>query len=844
MTDLVEDQAVRGSRSSASRRAAWVVRATALVAGLALVAAACSGGDDEAGTTPRPADGADGSESEVDSSSGNAAENGGDVVQLPAPSGDGVAVGGRSEPVDLSSVGRWSDAATWTDGVPAAGDKVTIPAGSRVQLDTDIELSGLTVEGELYFAPDSSATLRSDANVIVSGLLHMQPANPSVEHVIEFFGVDEDSFSGGGMMPIDSDVGLWAVDSGQLLIEGSPRRGWTNVTGDVAKGTTTVEVLDATGWQVGDEISLVPTDRPGPDNIDDDESDLRSGFHESTISAIDGTTVTFADPTAQAHPMIDGRYTAEIMNLTRNVVIRGTTEGQAHVFIHTNEHPHLIRWAAFNKLGIPEAVGRYPLHIHHSGDSVNGSLIEGVVVREGGHHSFVPHESHGLTMRDLVAYQSSGGDAYWWDEGDATHDLLLEHVLAAGVDSTAFYLGRGTNMTIRDAVAVGIENRFTVGGYEWENGAIGSWIVEDVVAHNNLSSGIRVWQNADIPQTIDGFVAYHNHVAAIDHGAYSNRYVYRNGHLFGNLQNGIILHATSASTQIAFENIVIDTGGITEGSPVLMAAANIPASTPTLFRNVEFRGDPTDPIFWFGTATKHQIRCVECAWPTGSDVVNFHDGGPEGTWLEIIDDDQTTRYLPDGSSVAIDPPRPLPVGTGTGLTVEYFANPDLTESVFTTVLPGTTELWELNPDDSRRGDKPYHRLSVEDGWSSRWAGQLEIAASEGDEYTFYTQFNGGLRVWIGDQLLVDDWDNENLNGEFDDPLSAGHNIESIMLSPGRHDIKIEIRSRPEPGSESWGGFFDILWQTDGSEPEVIPASRLYPSTAMPNNEPSVSVISG
>ncbi len=826
----------------------------AVLVALALIAAACSGGSnplsgigssdgdgDEAatGSATDTGDGADGADPGLPATSGGAGGDGGgvapDLQRNPAPD---LVPSGLDPAIDDAR--PWSDPATWPDGrVPGAGDTVTIAADQAVVLDQDAELAGLTVDGQLYFSPSASVTLASNANIVVNGLLYAKPASADVQHVIRFFGFDGSGHVGGGMQPVDSDVGLWVTDSGQAFLEGSPRRGWTNLTAGVGAGETTVTVEDAAGWQVGDRVVLTPTAPPGEDFVL--EEGLTTGFHDTTIAAIDGTTITLADPTTAAHPIVAGLYTAELANLTRNVTIHGTPEGGGHVFIHSHDHPQFMRWVGLEDLGVAEALGRYPLHIHHAGMGSYGSLFEGVVSVGGRHHAFVPHESHGITMRDMVAYDTTGGDVVWWDEGDETSDLLLDRVLVAGSDHSSFYLGRGTNMIVRDSVGVGVENLYNDGAFEWENGAVGNWLVENVVAHNNNSSGIRVWQNSNIPQIVDGYVAYHNWGAAIDHGAYSNRYVYRNGHYYGNREAGVILLATSDPTPIALEQTVIDTGGISEGAHVVMAHSAVPAYQPTVFRDVEFIGSTDFALFDFFTeGAIHQVQCIDCRWPEGAQVVEFHGSNEAETWLEVIGAGGSVRYESDGNVAEIEtPPAAYLSGGGVGLTAEYFHGPDLTDLAFTTIMPGLTEEWEINPDAPAFGVMPAHHLiSVQDGSSARLSGQLEIAEGAGGAYRFGSVFGGGLRLWINGQLLIDDWDNVNLNGGFDDPYSTGYNIAELDLAPGRHDIVVELRdSLTEGGWRSW--FFSLMWDVPGGEAyfEIIQANQLHPTT-IPDNSPT------
>ena len=762
---------------------------------------------------------------------GSTASTGGAVDSssgvLPPPTGSPTSPG-------VSQIPAWNDPAAWAGGrVPSSGEAVTIPAGRKVRLTGDVRVAGLTVDGELYFDPSASATLSSSANVVVSGLLQMKPGQASVNHVIEFTGVKESSFAGGGMSVLATDTGLWVMGKGQLLLEGTARRAWTNATGSVAQGATSVTVKDAAGWQVGDRISVSPTAAPGQDGVTGENR--LDGFDESSITAINGSTLTLSAPLGRAHPQVDG-HTAEVINLTRNVEIRGTSSGRAHVFVHADS-PQFIRWVSLRYLGVTGKLGRYPLHLHHAGMGTTGSLVEGVIVNGGGNHAFVPHESHGVTLRDIVAYGTSSGDAVWWDEGDHTSDLLIEHALAAGADESGFYLGAGSNMTLRDSVAVGIQKGAASGGFEWDNGAVGDWKVDRIVAHNNNASGIRVWQNSSIQQVVDGYDAYHNSGAAIDHGAYTNRYVFRNGRWFGNKQGGAILWATSRDLPIRIENTVIDAGGVATGALVTAGDSAVASDVPTVFRNVTFKTSGT--VFDFeATHSPPHLRCIDCTLPSGAKLVSFGSGTPSDSWLETVASSGSKRYSPGGSS-AIDRPVSASTGNGTGLLLQYFNNPDLSGPVYAEVLPAPAFEWEYVPGDPAAGVVPYHLLSVDDGSSSRLTGSLDVAAGDGGAQTLYTMFSGGIRVWIDGAMVIDNWSNTILSGSFGSPGSTGYYVTNLKLGEGRHDLKIELK---DPGNRQLGGIygqrFSMAWEINGRKREVIPAYQLSPPS-VPSMTPVV-----
>lgn len=740
--------------------------------------------------------------------------------------------------------GAWSDAATWADGeAPGPGDEIVIVAGHEVSLDVDALVDGMTLDGTLRFAPDRSVSLGSSANIVATGLLEMIPADGETTHVLEFLGVDESQFVGGGVQPIEEDVGLWVMGSGQLNLRGAERRGWTRLAEPAPSGETRFAVEDATGWRVGDEIVITPTGAP---QAGSDAANTWDGFFHSVIEAVEGNTITLANESSQAYELVAGRYLAEVMNLTRNVIIQGTSAGRSHVFIHTNELPHFIQWVSLDRLGVTDALGRYPLHFHRGGQSSWGSLVEGVVVRSGSNHAFVPHESHGITMRDLVAYDISSNVAYWWDLGDSTNDLVWEHVLAARTADSGFLLGLSENSTIRDAVAVGVvDGSLNSAGFIWENNSNGNWWASDLVAHNNNNRGIRIWQNSDIPQVVEGFASYYNTGAGLEHGAYTNRYTFKDGHLFGNWEAGVVIQAVTWSDpeqvvlqpEITFENLTIDTGGIGSGPPVSVRGSAVPAFQPTLFTRlvVPEGGSGDQPVFAFENPTQQRVRCLDCELPESAEPVYFTEARePDETWFDLVSDEVSMRYRPvevdpDASFSAdsaawvaeIDRPVPLDIGDGTGLVVEYFQDPELTESIYKALFP--------NPIEDRWGEyeRPFYRVDTSDGAGARWTGEIEIPTTEGGTYEFGIYSSVGVRMWVDGRLLI-----EELFNDYSETFTG-----SIELDGGRrYDIVMEIYD--DFGSERFS--FQAFWERPDGRAEQLPTSQLYAVEPAPITDPEIA----
>jgi hypothetical protein len=428
---------------------------------------------------------------------------------------------------------------------PPAGASQLTGGGGVTKTRGSLRLGSHTVApGQtLRFDPNHDTTMELTGNLVVEGTLEMKP-NPGVQHTLRFVGIDESRFVGGGMDVLDSDVGLWVMGRGRLDIEGLNRVGW-NRTG-----------TDDT-WKKTDEILTTPF-APGD---------------TTTFAPYQGRLNTAKAP--------DGRvFRQEAFNLTRSVRIEGTPQGRAHIFIHSTA-PQNVRYAALRHMGprtpvggqeiSTSVLGRYGLHFHMCDNGSRGSEVTGVVVRDCGGHAFVPHNSHGVTFRDCIAFNVNQ-DAFWWDRGTgmATNDTLYDHCLAAGLvpipsfrgyTLSGFNLPDGKNNAVLDSVVAGNRGNKTASGFQWQSGTKGTWLFRDCIAHNNHADGIFVWQNNGNKHLIQDFVGFRNSVG-IQHGAYSNAYMYERCLTFEN-GSGLLINAVSAREprgQLSWENCVFSDG--------------------------------------------------------------------------------------------------------------------------------------------------------------------------------------------------------------------------------------------------------------------------------------------
>jgi hypothetical protein len=435
------------------------------------------------------------------------------------------------------------------DGSPSTGGDHEV---------TGFQPNGFTVPaGEVW---EVRGLVETPKNVVVEGTLRMRPGA-----TLRFVGVNELAFVGGGMEPLATDVGLWVMGDGVLDAQGTPKVAWNRSGSDGS-------------WLAGDELVLAPS--------------AHGDYGSAGFASYRGGAVP------QAHASVPA---TEVLNLTRDVAIEGTSGGRTHVFIHSMQ-PQTIRHVAVRYVGPrkngKKVLGRWGVHLHHMDDASRGSMIEGVVVRDAGSHAFVPHMSHGVTFRNCIAYNVQE-DAYWWDprttskpdpSDSFTDDATFDHCVAAlvkagdepnGLRLSGFNVSEGTvdfSNRLLGCVAVGVQGNRNSAGFGWQESQQGAvWVIQDCVAHNNSQDGAFIWWNTPSGRvnTTTRFTAYRCGNAGIELGAYMGVWNHEAPLLVGNAQSGVLQHARSlnANERIRYTSPIVVGEGVTkvafqEGEPV------------------------------------------------------------------------------------------------------------------------------------------------------------------------------------------------------------------------------------------------------------------------------------
>src|SRR5688572_6265238 len=301
---------------------------------------------------------------------------------------------------------RWSDAATWPDRrVPRAGDKVTIPAGKEVVLDVSPPaLGGLSIDGKLAFANTADVELTTEW-IMVHGELEIgTEARPHTRKATITFtnDVKDEDISGMGGTNDRVDRGIMLM-GGTLNLHGDRTNTWTKLAGTANAGSTSIQVVNAAGWRVGDEIVLASTD------FDPRQAERR------TISAIRGNTITLDKKLDYMHfgkITFDVDERGEVGLLTRNIKLQASADAEQAPFygghvMAMGGSKMFVEGVEFTRMGQNLTLARYPIHWHLVGDA-KGQYIKNAAIHDTYNRCVTVHGTNFLRVENNVTYNNVG----------------------------------------------------------------------------------------------------------------------------------------------------------------------------------------------------------------------------------------------------------------------------------------------------------------------------------------------------------------------------------------------------------------------------------------------------
>lgn len=293
----------------------------------------------------------------------------------------------------------------WSETLPTIGN-VTVNAGQTILLDTDVQLGGLQINGTVVCADQDLSIYARWIMIHGAGKLQCgtlaQPFTKQLKITLNANQKLGENVMGMGTKFLGTMMG------GALELHGRPVTSWTKLAGTAEPGTSTISVLEANNWQVGDTLVVAPTDYEP------------SEAEERIITNISGTLVALDRPLYHRHwgqiqtlgnsgATMDER--AEVGLLSRNIIIRGrNAPGKkfgGHLMFMEGSASRMsnVEVTGMGQLG---RLGRYPIHYHIMGDTGNGSYLLNSAIHNNFQRGIVVHRTNDLQIRDNVVYNTVG----------------------------------------------------------------------------------------------------------------------------------------------------------------------------------------------------------------------------------------------------------------------------------------------------------------------------------------------------------------------------------------------------------------------------------------------------
>jgi len=166
----------------------------------------------------------------------------------------------------------------------------------------------------------------------------------------------------------------------------------------------------------------------------------------------------------------------------------------------------------------------------------------------------------------------------------------------------------------------------------------------------------------------------------------------------------------------------------------------------------------------------------------------------------------------------VNAPNPLPViGAGDGLKGDYFANMNLSGA------PGLSRVDPVVLFDW--GEHAPTGLPSPDYFSIRWTGEIQAKYTE--PCTFYLYTDDGVRVWLNEQLIINNWVDQY----------EGESTATVNLTAGqRYLLRVEYYQNRSLAHAR------LLWSSPSLSQQIVPQSQLYSLPALDPDGSGLPVI--
>ncbi|MEM1108209.1 MAG: carbohydrate-binding protein [Planctomycetota bacterium] len=360
--------------------------------------------------------------------------------------------------------GNWTNAATWSNGVPTSSTQVIIPQNRVVTLNTvNAQAQTVVVHGTLTVnetAGQNRGLTTRWMHVNSGGLFQVGTAAnrfDTANFTLTLTGRDRNAdwtipTATGSINITNNDGFLMPAGGGRLQLFGDDKISFTRLSATAVAGTSTIFVAnviernyDGTtsaasdgrlNWQVGDQIVIASS---GQDYSDEEVrtitgvTDLGNGNTRLSLNAALSNRhygeIERYDNNSRA---IDLR--AEVALLSRNVKIQGVAAADTdnafgdrarfqafnannpnatgngvsgHIMIMPTAGRVNFDGVQFDRLGQTATRGRYPIHWHLGGDRTGDSLVRASVTNSN-NRGVTVHGTNNLLIQDVVLHDIHG----------------------------------------------------------------------------------------------------------------------------------------------------------------------------------------------------------------------------------------------------------------------------------------------------------------------------------------------------------------------------------------------------------------------------------------------------
>jgi cell migration-inducing and hyaluronan-binding protein len=383
---------------------------------------------------------------------------------------------------------KWSDPDTWPNHkVPVAGDKPTIGRDKEVILDVSPPaLLGLSIDGKLTFSNDADLELTTEWIMLHGELAIGSEASP---HTHKATITLTNTVKGEDVMAGMGDRGIM-ISGGTLNLHGDRTNTWTKLASTAKARSTSIEVLNASGWRVGDEIVLASTD------YDPRQAERR------TIAAISGNKITLDKKLDYMHfgkITFDVDERGEVGLLTRNIKVQASADAEqsffgGHIMAMPSSHMY-VEGVELTRMGQNLTLARYPIHWHLVGDA-KGQYIKNAAIHDTYNRCVTVHGTNYLHVENNVTYNTVG-HCFFMEDGiehgnEFVHNLAIQtkcHTSKPCVPTNLAAVGESPDYENRQAVRTNGQASKDV-LLPSDNTASSYWITNpDNVYRDNVAAG-------------------------------------------------------------------------------------------------------------------------------------------------------------------------------------------------------------------------------------------------------------------------------------------------------------------------------------------------------------------